>query len=141
MRTTTSTIATLAIAAAAVSGCASSPNREAAYENWLAPWQGASEEALVARFGKPNSEEQVSATSKRMTYIITRSGGYAPGPTIGLSIGGFGIGGGGRTSVGGGVGITAPLNTAPDTCTTTFLLENGKVASWVYEGAGCDGPR
>jgi hypothetical protein len=125
----------------AAAGCASRQSGEAAYENWLAPWQGASEEALVARFGKPNLEEPVGANSKRMTYLITRSGSYSAGPTIGFSIGGFGIGGGGHTAVGGGVGVTAPLNPpTPSTCTTTFLLENGKVVSWVFEGPGCDAP-
>jgi hypothetical protein len=143
MRNTASAIAlgTALVMALAAAGCASRQSDAAAYEAWLAPWQGASEEALVARFGKPNSEEPAGPNAKHMTYLITRPPGSGSGATIGISIGCFGIGGGGRPAVGGGVGVTAPLTKGPDTCTTTFLVENGKVQSWVFEGGGCDGPR
>ena len=130
--------AVLVAFAAWAGGCANSPNREAAYESWLAPWQGASEESLIARWGKPTAEESAGA-SKHLSYVVIRSD-RPTGSTLGISIGGFGIGGGGHTAVGGGVGVTAPLNAAPATCTTTFLVEGGKVVSWVFEGAGCEAP-
>ena len=133
---TAATIATVTIAAL-LAACASNNARSDSYDAWLAQWQGASEQALLARFGPPNAEEQVSPTSKRMTYVLARPGAYSAGPTIGLSIGGFGIGGGGRTAVGGAVGVTAPLSTTPATCTTTFVLEEGKVVSWASEGPAC----
>lgn len=137
MRTAARAFAIVALVALNAAGCASRQSGEAAYEKWLAPWQGASEESLRARFGKPDAEEVVSATTKRLTYVINTASASAGGSTIGFSIGGFGIGGGGHTAVGGGVGVTAPLNPTPTTCPTTFLVENGKVASWVYEGKGC----
>ena len=54
-----------------------------------------------------------------------------------FSLGGFGFGGG-RTSVGGGVGVTSPIGPAsPVTCTTRFLVENGRVSTWAFDSPGC----
>lgn len=122
-----------------LAGCATPASREANYERWLSPWRGATEDSLRARWGPPQAEENLGS-AKRLTYVAThpRDGS---GPTVGISIGGFGFGGGGRTAVGGGVGISAPLGggTAP-TCTTHFIVEAGRVVSWTFEGPACDGP-
>jgi len=118
----------------AVAGCATPPSGAAAYEQALAQWQGAPEDTLRARWGKPFSEEP-AGNAKWLTYVV--SNGAVPPPTVSFSIGGFGFGGG-RTSVGGGVGVTAPVGEAtPVTCTTRFLVENGKVSTWTFEGSGC----
>ena len=70
--------------------------------------------------------------------ILLAAGCATPAPTVSFSIGGFGFGGGGHTSVGGGVGVTAPVGQpTPITCTTRFLVENGKVSTWTFEGPGC----
>jgi hypothetical protein len=115
-------------------GCATSPSGRDAYEQALAQWQGASEDTLRARWGQPVSEER-SDHGKWLTYVV--NSGSAPAPTVSFSIGGFGFGGG-RTQVGGGVGVTAPVGQpSPIACTTRFLVEDGKVTTWTFEGPGC----
>lgn len=126
--------AALALAAIA-GGCAAPPSGSAAYEQALSQWQGAPEETLRARWGKPVAEEQ-AGSGKWLTYVV--SSGTVPPPTVSFSIGGFGFGGGGHTSVGGGVGVTTPVGQAtPLACTTRFLVENGKVSTWTFDGPGC----
>jgi hypothetical protein len=121
-------------AALAAGGCATPASRAADYEKALAPWQGASEEALVARWGPPQAQEQIGH-GRWLTYVVRSTA--PPAPTVAFSIGGFGFGGG-RTAVGGGVGAAVPVGQpAAPTCTTRFLIEDGKVSSWTFEGAGC----
>jgi hypothetical protein len=122
----------------ALAACVAPPSREAAYEQALSQWQGAPEDTLRARWGKPFSEEP-AGNAKWLTYVV--SNGAVPPPTVSFSIGGFGFGGGGHTSVGGGVGVSAPVGQAtPITCTTRFLVENGKVSTWTFDGPGCGAP-
>jgi hypothetical protein len=117
-----------------LAGCATPDSRTDAYEKALSQWQGAPEQTLRARWGTPVSEEP-AGHGKWLTYVV--SNGTVPPPTMSFSIGGFGFGGG-RTTVGGGVGVSAPVGQAtPVTCTTRFLVEDGKVSSWTFEGAGC----
>jgi hypothetical protein len=115
-------------------GCATPDGARGAYEQALGQWQGASEDTLRARWGTPASEE-TAGSGKWITYVVR--GGVTPPPTMSLSIGGFGFGGG-HAAVGGGVGVTAPVGAAqPITCTTRFLVENGKVSTWNFDGPGC----
>lgn len=115
-------------------GCAAPQSGRDAYEQALGQWQGASEETLRARWGQPFSEEQIDH-GKWLTYVV--HSGAVPPPTVSFSIGGFGFGGG-RTQVGGGVGVTAPVGQpTPIACTTRFLVENGKVTTWNFDGPGC----
>ena len=117
-------------------GCATTESRTEAYEKALAQWQGAPEQTLRARWGTPVSEE-AAGHGKWLTYVVNN--GAVPPPTMSLSIGGFGFGGG-RTSVGGGVGVSTPIGPAtPVTCTTRFLVEDGKVSTWNFDGPGCGG--
>src|ERR1041385_7823475 len=89
---------------------------------------------LCSRGGKPAAEETIGS-EKWLTYVVNN--GAVPGPTMSLSIGGFGFGGG-RVAMGGGVGVTTPIGApTPLTCTTRFLVENGKVSTWTFDGAGC----
>jgi hypothetical protein len=126
-----------ALSGALLGACATADSRAAAYERALAQWQGASEELLLARWGKPQSREELGASSHWLTYVVD-TGGAAP--TVAWSIGGFGFGGG-NTAVGVGVGATAPLAKASArTCTTRFLLEGGKVSTWTFDGPGCGAP-
>ncbi len=125
----------VACAALALAGCAAPRSGAAAYEQALSQWQGAPEDTLRARWGQPASEEQIG-NGRWLTYVVNN--GAVPAPTMSFSIGGFGFGGGGRTSVGGGVGVAAPLGQpTPVTCTTRFLVENGKVSTWTFDGPGC----
>jgi hypothetical protein len=133
--TTRHLLASGALALAAVAGgCAAAPSGREAYEQALGQWQGAPEETLRARWGKPVSEEQLDH-GKWLTYFV--NSGTATAPTVGFSIGGFGFGGG-HTQVGGGVGVTAPVGQpAAIGCTTRFLIENGKVSTFNFDGPGC----
>ena len=128
-------IASGALALCAIAGgCATAPSGRDAYEQALAQWQGASEDTLRARWGQPVAEEQIDH-GKWLTYVV--NSGSTPAPTVSFSIGGFGFGGG-RTQVGGGVGVTAPVGQpTPIACTTRFLVENGKVTTWTFDGPGC----
>ena len=122
------------VLALALTACAAPESRTDAYEKALSQWQGATEEALRARWGAPMAEEQ-AGHGKWLTYVVNN--GAVPAPTMSLSIGGFGFGGG-RTSVGGGVGVTTPVGQpTPVTCTTRFLVEAGKVSTWTFDGPGC----
>ena len=120
--------------ALAAGGCAAPQSGREAYEQALAQWQGAPEETLRARWGQPASEEQIDH-GKWLTYVV--NSGTVPPPTVSFSIGGFGFGGG-HTQVGGGVGVAAPVGQGtPVTCTTRFLVENGRVSTWAFDGPGC----
>jgi len=122
------------VLALALAACATPESRTDAYEKALGQWQGASEESLRARWGAPVAEE-TAGHGKWLTYVVNN--GVTPAPTMSLSIGGFGFGGG-RTSVGGGVGVTTPVGQpTPVTCTTRFLIEDGKVSTWNFDGPGC----
>ena len=141
MRAMTQNVAARAALALALTvlagGCAAPRSDAAAYEQALSQWQGASEDTLRARWGKPVAEEQIGA-GRWLTYVVNN--GAVPAPTMSFSIGGFGFGGGGHTAVGGGVGVTTPIGQAtPVTCTTRFLVENGKVSSYTFDGPGCGG--
>jgi hypothetical protein len=121
-------------AAALGVGCASTAEPDyRAYDASLGAWRGASEELLRSQWGPPQAESGAGA-SKRLTYV-TRSGGQPTGATVGLSLGGFSFGG--NSAVGGGVGVSAPVTTGGAACTTHFQIEQGKVASWTFEGPGC----
>jgi len=130
-----------ALVAATQAGCATRQSMDSAYDRSLQPWQGATEEALRARWGTPASEEQTPG-GKWLTYVVQNPATVTNGgPRIGIGIGGFG--GGGHVSVGSGVGISLPVggSTANSgqvaSCTTRFLVEGGKVSSWTFDGAGC----
>lgn len=134
MRLTTPLMIPASLLAMLVAGCATPESRASAYDQALSQWQGAPEDSLRARWGKPVAEEQADH-GKWLTYVVY--GGTVPAPTMSFSIGGFGFGGG-HTSVGGGVGVTTPVGQpAQASCTTRFLVENGRVSSWNFEGAAC----
>jgi hypothetical protein len=132
MRATTRIL--LLCGAALVGGCAAAPSGREAYEQALSQWQGAPEDTLRARWGQPVAEEQIGH-GRWLTYVV--NSGAVPPPTVSFSVGGFGFGGG-HTAVGGGVGVAAPLGQAtPVACTTRFLVEDGKVSTWTFDGPGC----
>ena len=121
-----------------LAGCATQPSRDAAYEQALAQWQGASEELLVSRWGKPQREERIG-DERWLTYVVDTAGARSSGPTVGISLGGFGFGGG-RMGLSGGVGVSTPIGGGTSVsrpCTTRFLIEGGKVSTWAFDGPGC----
>jgi hypothetical protein len=122
--------------AALAAGCATQQSSADAYDHQLARWQGASEESLVAAWGKPLAVETVEG-GKVMVYVNNHVAAYDNRPTFSFGIGGWGMGGG-NSSVGAGVGVTTPVGSAnANSCVTRFLVHDGKIESWTFEGAGC----
>ena len=121
----------------AFTACATDQSRRDAYDRSLAHWQGATEESLIAAWGRPRFEEPVEG-GKLLIYVHDQVGGYDNRPTFSIGLGGWNWGGGG-SSVGAGVGVSAPVGSSSNAngCTTRFLVHQGKVESWTFEGGGC----
>ena len=133
-------LSAVALAFAAIAaGCATAQSKADAYDKSLARWHGASEEALVAAWGKPRSEQPVEG-GRMLVYFNYQVAPYDNRPTFSFGIGGFG--GGTSSSVGAGVGMTTPIGSAADAngCTTRFLVREGRIESWTFEGGGCGEP-
>jgi hypothetical protein len=124
-------VAALALAA----GCATEQNRADAYDRQLARWHGATEESLVAAWGRPLATETVEG-GRVLVYVNNQVGPVDNRPTVSFGIGGWG--GGGNTAVGGGVGVTRPVGSNDaNSCVTRFLVHDGRIESWTFEGGGC----
>jgi hypothetical protein len=134
-----------ALAGAALAcGCATQQARYDAYDKSLAHWQGASEQSLRDLWGAPKTEEKVEG-GKVLVYLTENMSGEQTHPSFSFGVGSFGgWGGGTHTSIGAGVGLTAPVEpsgyASGDSCTTRFLVHDGKVQSWTFEGGGCGVP-
>jgi hypothetical protein len=120
-----------------VAGCATEQSRRDAYDRSLAHWQGAPVESLVAAWGQPRFEQPAEG-GKWMIYVHDQVGGYDNRPTVSFGLGGWNWGGS-NTSVGAGVGVSTPVGSSASAngCTTRFLVHDGKVESWTFEGGGC----
>ena len=128
----------LAAIVAGLAGCAAATNEdyamEARYEASLERWKGAPESQLLASWGKPTLMQDFPE-GRMLVYVVRHDidNGTSPRnyqiPTI--------------TAFGAPViasGMTAaPL--VPVTCTTRFMLQNGVVSSWKFDGLGCGAPQ
>ncbi len=129
-------ISMAAAALALAAGCASEQSKADAYDHSLARWHGASEDSLVAAWGKPLAVETVEG-GKVMVYVNNSVSPYDNRPSFTFGIGGFGWGGG-STSVGAGASVTTPIGSNnANSCVTRFLVHDGKIESWTFEGGGC----
>lgn len=106
-------------------GCASTRN----YEAMLNTWVGSPEDALLQKWGPPSNVYQ-SGTAKYLTFAKSGSA-YVPGtlPTYQTSVVGNTVY---STPVGGTAGYTVSKN-----CNTTFIVQNGRVVSWRWDGNAC----
>lgn len=108
---------------------------DARYEASLLRWQGATRAQLEASWGRP-AIAQATADGEVLTWVVRtdiddRAASGAP-PVVAVSrLGGATV----TTS-------TPALATppVPITCTTHFVLKDGRVASWKFEGLGCGAP-
>lgn len=125
---------------AALAGCETPGARTDVYDRSLAHWQGASEQSLRAAWGTPRTEEAVEG-GKVLVYVTDHVSATQDHPTFSIGLGGFGWGGS-HTSVGGGVGLSAPIGAqaGADSCTTRFLIHAERIESWTFEGGGCGKP-
>ncbi len=124
-----------ALAAALVSACASGGSMDAAYEQSLARWNGATRAALVAEWGKPVLE-QATAGGVVLVYRVHHDFDNQYSPP------GYTVVSAGPNSAPVVVARTPMLaGAAPVTCTTRFVLREERVLSWSFDGIGCGAPK
>ncbi len=107
------------------SGCATQEK----YQQILNTWSGQSESSLVSTWGVPSSVYEANG----LKYLTYRRGstGYLPG-TPGTAQTTF-VGNTAYTSFYGGTsGMVLNFN-----CETTFIISEGVVAKWTYQGNAC----
>ncbi len=125
----------LACVLLSAAGCASRASMDIGYEQSLARWKDASRADLVARWGEPTSAQRMSG-GEVLVYVVhhdfeNRPQSTVMTPTVSATPGGVHV-------VTSGMAV-APL--VPVTCTTRFTLQDGRVASWSFEGIGCGAPQ
>lgn len=124
-------------AALLLGGCATVKK----YEAKLNTWVGADENALIASWGVPNKEYQLSNGKKAIMYVhkdTIQTGGYTyitPQTTYQTGT----IGDKSFTSTGTTyVTETSPVFNYNEYCKTTFIFaKNGRVEKWQHEGDNC----
>jgi len=135
---TRSTALLLALAGAlAAAGCAApAGSMDARYEASLLRWQGATRAQLEASWGRPTIA-QSTADGEILTWIVRtelddRTASGTP-PIVAVT----------RTGGGATISSATPVLTPPAvpiTCTTHFVMKDGRVAAWKFEGLGCGAP-
>ncbi len=120
-----------------LSGCATA----AKYEVKLNAWIGASEESLIANWGVPDKEYQLSNGKKAVAYVrkdtFQTGGNTYLEPRITYQSGTIGDKPYSGTSTA-YVTETAPLKNYKLFCKTSFVINSsGKVESWHHEGNNC----
>ncbi|MFL6625234.1 MAG: hypothetical protein ACJ8G1_02030 [Vitreoscilla sp.] len=124
--------------ALAASGCATpAGTMDARYEASLLHWQGATRAQLEASWGAP-SLAQPTPDGEVLTWIVRtaiddRTASGTP-PIVAVTR----VGGNGATIASATPALTTPA--VPITCTTHFVLKDGRVVSWRFEGMGCGAP-
>jgi hypothetical protein len=128
--------------AVALAGCASKADMDSRYQASLQRWQGATRAELEAAWGKPRlvqatPDGQVLTWTVQMDVDDRDARGAGPQVVVTHAPGAGGAGGATATVV--NTGALAPAQ-VPITCTTHFVLKDGRVASWTFEGLGCGAP-
>ena len=128
----------LPLIAVTMAGCASRADLDARYDASLQHWKGATRAELEAAWGKPLLVETADGGTA-VTWVthndLDSHQGADAAPTVVARSGG----GGGAPSVAVIQGMpAAPV--VPITCTTRFLLKDGRVVSWKFAGLGCGAP-
>ncbi len=124
-------------AALALAGCASRVDLDARYDASLQRWKGATRAELEAAWGRPALVEPADGGTA-LTWVVRTDVDSRPAPdgapTVVVT-----PGRNGTPSV--AVIPAAPaLAAMPITCVTRFLLKDGRVESWKFEGLGCGAP-
>jgi hypothetical protein len=140
MARSTAPLLALALACAlAAPGCAApAGGMDARYEASLLRWQGATRAQLEAAWGRPTLA-RATPDGEVLTWIVRtdiddRTASGAP-PIVAVTR----VGGSGATVVTATPSLTTPP-AVPITCTTHFVLKDGRVAAWKFEGLGCGAP-
>ena len=131
--------ALLALACATAAGCASKADVDARYQASLLRWRDASRAQLEAAWGRPTLVQE-APDGQVLTWIVRvdiddrETRGTAPEVVVTRAQGNSGA-----TATSVTPSALAPA-TVPITCTTHFVLKDGRVASWTFEGLGCGAP-
>ena len=127
-------------AALATAGCADKASMDTRYDASLQRWRGATRAELEAAWGRPTLVAAAGGDTL-LTWIVRSDIDSHPGPD-GVPVVVVSRSGGGAASPGVQTvvpGAPAPA-VVPITCTTRFVLKDGRVASWKFEGLGCGAP-
>jgi len=118
------------VALLAALGACSIPNPEmqARYDASLARWKGASESTLLAAWGTPAAQAG-GGGGKTLTFVVRNNYDGEGGVHV------MQVGRSDGVMVGAARAPAAPL-----VCTTRFVLINGVVSSWTFDGVGCGAP-
>ena len=128
-------------AALAAGGCAGKASMDARYDASLQRWQGATRAELEAAWGRP-ALVATAGGDTLLAWVVRSDIDSRPGPDGApvVVVSRSGVGGAASPAVQTVVpGAPAPA-VVPITCTTRFVLKDGRVASWKFEGLGCGAP-
>jgi hypothetical protein len=119
-------------------GCASKASMDARYDASLQHWLGATRAELEARWGKPNFV-QVDTDRSVLTWIVRSDFDDRPAANVAPTVVVTRNGSGGIAGTTVMPGAPAPA-AVPITCATHFVMKDGRVASWKFDGLGCGAP-
>ena len=129
-------------AALAAAGCADKASMDARYDASLQRWRGATRAELEAAWGRPTLAAAAGGDTL-LTWVVRSDIDSRPAPDgtpVVVVVNRSGAGGAAAPGVPAVIpGAPAPA-IVPITCTTRFVLKDGRVASWKFEGLGCGAP-
>jgi hypothetical protein len=116
------------VLAALLAACATAHDVDLAKNSWM----GATYEDVLRVWGAPTASTQTN--DGRYWYTWITQGSAQPSSSVGFSVGGMRIGGGGATGV--GVGTSMPIGSPPppESCQRTLIFENGVVVDQSWQG-------
>jgi len=95
-------------------------------------WQGATYEEVLRAWGAP--ARSTTTSDGRYWYTWETASVQQPSSSVGISLGGMRIGGGGATGVGVGMGVPVGSPPAPERCERTLIFQNGVVVDQSWQG-------
>lgn len=114
--------------AALLAACATAQDVDRAKNSW----QGATYEDVLRVWGAP--ARSTNTSDGRYWYTWETASVVQPSSSVGISLGGMRIGGGGATGVGVGMGVPVGSPPAPERCERTLIFLNGVVVDQSWQG-------
>ena len=101
-------------------------------ENAKSSWVGATYEDVLRAWGAP--ARSTNTADGRYWYTWETVSAVQPGSSVGFSIGGVRLGGGGATGVGVGTSVPVGSPPPPESCQRTLIFQNGVVVDQSWQG-------
>ena len=101
-------------------------------ENAKSSWMGASYEDVLRAWGAP--ARSTNTADGRYWYTWETVSAVQPGSSVGFSLGGVRLGGGGATGVGVGTSVPVGSPPPPESCQRTLIFQNGVVVDQSWQG-------